>query len=285
MTNPLIYTSEYLRTTPKTARVAEAIFAALDRLQIEHKELKHTNDYWCRDYMPVMLFDDGTYAKYEYKPDYLYNYKSKRRLITEQHEACKELNLYSPTDMNIIFDGGNYVRCGNKVIMTDKILTENPGWLLPDLFQHLRDALCADIIMLPWDMEDPCGHADGMVSYLGENRVLLNSCWKYRDKDFHNRLLKILNAHFDVVELYYNCKMDKDSWCYLNYLHVTGGILLPCQSENFDCKNDVAAKETFSNLFPHDQVIPIYAKPLIDDGGAIHCVTWEYIEKRVTECP
>ena len=75
MTNPLIYTSEYLRTTPKTAKVAKAIFAALDRLHIEHKELKHTNDYWCRDYMPVMLFDDGTYARYEYKPDYLYNYK------------------------------------------------------------------------------------------------------------------------------------------------------------------------------------------------------------------
>ena len=285
MTNPLIYTSEYLRTTPKTAKVAKAIFAALDRLHIEHKELKHTNDYWCRDYMPVMLFDDGIYARYEYKPDYLYNYKSKRRFITEQQQAYKELNLYLHSDMNIIFDGGNYVRCGTKVIMTDKILTENPGWPLPYLFRHLSDALCADIILLPWDMEDPCGHADGMVSYLGENRVLLNSCWKYNNKDFHNRLLKILKAYFDVVELDYNCTMDEDSWCYLNYLQVSGGILLPCQSENFDCRTDIAAIETFSNLFPHDQVIPIYAKPLIEDGGAIHCVTWEYVEKCVTACP
>ena len=79
--------------------------------------------------------------------------------------------------------------------------------------------------------------------------------------------------------------MDEDSWCYLNYLQVSGGILLPCQSENFDSKTDIAAIETFNNLFPNDQVIPIYAKPLIEDGGAIHCVTWEYVEKCVTACP
>lgn len=283
MCKPIICTSEHLRTTPETRCVAEALFAALDKLGIEHMELKNTNDYWCRDYMPVKLFDDGTYAKYKYQPDYLNDYKTKRKYITEQADACKGLELHTPTDMHIVFDGGNYVRCGNKVLMTDKILMENPQWDLPDLFTHLKYSLCADIILLPWDMQDKCGHADGMVTYLGDDKVLLNSYWKHTDKAFHNRLLKILHAHFDVVELSYNCKEDKDSWCYLNYLQLPNAILLPCLSEKTDCNNDQAAIESFNKLFPDLEIIPIYSKPLIDEGGALHCVTWEYI-KQLDRC-
>lgn len=285
MTNPIIYTSEHLRTTPKTACVAEAIYSALDRLHVEHRELKNTNDYWCRDYMPVRLSDDGTYARYNYFPDYLTNNESKQKYITNQQDACKDLDLFAPCDMDIVFDGGNYVRCGNKVVMTDKILSENPQWPVHDLFQHLRDVLRADIVLLPWDMEDPCGHTDGMVAPISEDKILLNCCWLHSDKAFHKRLLKILEAHFEVVVLDYAFKENKDSWCYLNYLQVPGGILLPCISKNADCENDVVAVETFSRLFPHSEIIPVYALPLIKDGGAIHCVTWEYIGKKDDSAP
>ena len=278
MNKPIIYTSKWLRTTPKTAGVANAVFAALDHLNVEHRELVNTNDYWCRDYMPIMLFDDGTYARYEYRPDYLYDEKSERKYITKQKDACKGLNLFMPTDMNIVFDGGNYIRCGNKVIMTDKILMENPQWPLDELFQHLKYSLCADIILLPWDMDDKCGHADGMVAPLGDDRILLNGCWKHSFPKYHKRLLKLLEPHFDVVELSYDCKPEKDSWCYLNYLQVPGGILLPCLSQQADSASDKAAIKTFKQIFPHSEIIPIYAQPLIKDGGAIHCVTWEYIE-------
>ena len=60
MKKPIIYTSEYLRTTKNTAGVAEAIHNALESLQIKHRELKFTKDYWCRDYMPVMILRYNT---------------------------------------------------------------------------------------------------------------------------------------------------------------------------------------------------------------------------------
>ena len=147
MQDVVIYTSEHLRTTPATAGVAMAIHNALESLQIEHRELKYTNDYWCRDYMPIMIFDDGAYSKYQYQPDYLFDDVKCHKYITNQDDACRGLNLFTPTNMNIIFDGGNYVRCGNKVIMTDKIFTENPKWSISYLMRHLQDALCADIIL------------------------------------------------------------------------------------------------------------------------------------------
>jgi hypothetical protein len=69
MKKPIIYTSKHLRTTPETVRVAEAISVALGRLNIGHRELENTNDYWCRDYMPVKISEKGIYAKYNYSPD------------------------------------------------------------------------------------------------------------------------------------------------------------------------------------------------------------------------
>ena len=279
MKKPIIYTSEYLRTTKNTAGVAEAIHNALESLKIKHRELKFTKDYWCRDYMPVMISEDGTYSKYQYSPDYLVDNERYQQYITNQDDVCRELNIFTPTNMNIVFDGGNYVRCDNKVLMTDKIFMENPQCKLTYLLDHLERSLCAEVVLLPWDMQDECGHADGMVTYMGDGRVLLNSCWKKKSKDFHKRLVKILGAHFEVVELDYNCKEDKDSWCYLNYLRLPNAILLPCMSKNIDCDTDLAAIETFGKLFPGLKIIPIYAMPLISKGGALHCVTWEYIEK------
>ena len=192
MKKPIIYTSEYLRTTKNTAGVAEAIHNALESLQIKHRELKFTKDYWCRDYMPVMISEDGTYSKYQYSPDYLVENERYQQYITNQDDVCRELNIFTPTNMDIVFDGGNYVRCDNKVLMTDKIFMENPQCKLTYLLNHLERSLCAEVVLLPWDMQDECGHADGMVTYMGNGRVLLNSCRKKKSKDFHKRLVKIL---------------------------------------------------------------------------------------------
>lgn len=281
MTGPIICISDFLRTITKTEQVAKDIVDALNRLGIEHRELQNTNDFWCRDYMPVLLFGDGGYSQYQYRPDYLWDYKTKRQFITDQREACKKLDLFLPTDMKIVFDGGNYVRCGDKVIMTDKIFVDNSAWSANDLLQHLHHALCADIIIIPWDMRDKCGHADGMVAPLDDGRLLLNNYVQYKkDAAFYKRLHKILDAHFDVVDLSYNCKLEPDAWCYLNFLNLPNGVLLPMLSKNFDCDNDREAIKVMTGLFPGKEIIPIYARPLIEDGGALHCVTWEYIPQK-----
>lgn len=276
--SPIICTSAHLRTTKATAKIAKDIEQALDQLGIEHIELQNTNDYWCRDYMPVRLFEDGSYSSYSYRPDYLWDYKSKHQYITEQSDACKELDLFTPTDMGIIFDGGNYVRCNGKVIMTDKIFMENPHWSAEELLRHLHHALCAEIIVIPWDMSDPCGHADGMVAPLDDGRLLHNNYVQdKKSKDFCKRLHKILDAHFEMVDLSFDCKPDPDSWCYLNFVNLPNAILLPALSEDFDCDSDKEAIRVMQDLFPHKQIIPIYARPLIKEGGALHCVTWEYV--------
>ena len=280
---PIICTSPYLRTTSYCNGVAKDLFAALDRLGIQHMELSNTMDIWCRDYMPVLLFDDGYYATYQYQPDYLWNKKCNRKYITNQTNASKGLEINTSLSMGLIFDGGNYVRHNDKrkstVFMTDKILMENSFCPSHELIVKLHLSLAADIVLLPWDMDEPYGHADGMVAPLPDGRLLLNNyCQtaKGKKKDYYKRLLKMLDGHFPFVELSYDCKLEEDSWCYLNFLKVPGAVLLPCLSRGAKCDNDQAAIEKFQELFPDDEIIPIYAKPLIKRGGGLHCVTWEY---------
>ena len=280
---PIICTSPYLRTTSYCNGVAKDLFAALDRLGIQHMELSNTMDIWCRDYMPVLLFDDGYYATYQYQPDYLWNKKCNRKYITNQTNASKGLEINTSLSMGLVFDGGNYVRHNDKrkstVFMTDKILMENSFCPSHELIVKLHLSLAADIVLLPWDMDEPYGHADGMVAPLPDGRLLLNNyCQtaKGKKKDYYKRLLKMLDGHFPFVELSYDCKLEEDSWCYLNFLKVPGAVLLPCLSRGARCDNDQAAIEKFQELFPDDEIIPIYAKSLINRGGGLHCVTWEY---------
>lgn len=280
---PIICTSPYLRTTSYCNGVAKDLFAALDRLGIQHMELSNTMDIWCRDYMPVLLFDDGYYATYQYQPDYLWNKKCNRKYITNQTNASKGLEINTSLSMGLVFDGGNYVRHNDKrkstVFMTDKILMENSFCPSHELIVKLHLSLAADIVLLPWDMDEPYGHADGMVAPLPDGRLLLNNyCQTAKGKkiDYYKRLLKMLDGHFPFVELSYDCKLEEDSWCYLNFLKVPGAVLLPCLSRGAKCDNDQAAIEKFQELFPDDEIIPIYAKSLINRGGGLHCVTWEY---------
>ena len=280
---PIICTSPYLRSTSYCKGVAKDLFEALDRLGIQHMELSNTMDIWCRDYMPVPLFDDGYYATYQYQPDYLWDKKCNHKYITSQIDASKDLKMNTPLSMGVVFDGGNYVRlCGNRnstVFMTDKILMENSYWTLHELILRLHLSLAADIVLLPWDMDEPYGHADGMVASLPDGRLLLNNyCQTAKGNkiDYYKRLLKMIDGHFPFVELSYDCKLEEDSWCYLNFLKVPGAVLLPCLSKGARCDNDQAAIEKFQELFPDDEIIPIYAKSLINRGGGLHCVTWEY---------
>lgn len=282
MTRPIICVSEHLLSDKGASCVGSDLIAAFENLNIEYRVLNYTNDYWVRDFMPVPLIEGESYSQYIYRPDYLWNKTDKRQYITEQKDACRELNLLMPNDMEIVFDGGNYVRCNDKVIMTDKVLMENPDWSANKLLRHLSDVLCADIILIPWDMRDPCGHADGIVAKLDDGRLLLNNFIKGK-KSFYTRLHKILDAHFDVIDLSYDCDLDIDSWCYLNFLNLPNAILLPVLSPKFDADNDQEAIRVFEELFPHKKIMPIYAKPLIKDGGALHCATWEYYPNKNTE--
>ena len=219
---------------------------------------------WARDFMPVQV-RQGKTVRFRYEPDYLVNHPEYKPNTT----PIMNKRGISVIDSDIILDGGNVISCGNKVIMTDKIFKENPNYPRTALIDMLSDLLEAELVLIPWDRYEEYGHSDGMVRYIGEGRVLLNNYFDF-DKYLRKRLINALTPHFDVSELHYGT-FTKNSWAYINFLHVGKHVFVPMLSEKVD---DFAFCQ-IADAFSHSQCHPIGScEFVVAHGGGLNCTTW-----------
>ena len=228
---------------------------------------------WARDYMPIQI-DKDKFLQYRYQPDYLKGYED---YIPNYGSINKMLRL-NCLKTNIVLDGGNVIKCGNKVIMTDKIIVEN----FKDkssLIAEIEELMNAELVLIPWDRHERYGHADGMVRYIRGNIVLLNNYIDF-DPELRQKLLETLSAHFIVEELEYGLSLSSEkSWAYLNYLQTEKCIFVP----GLDAKEDQLAVEQIQQLYPNHKVILIEGcQSIVKDGGALNCVSWNVLENTET---
>jgi len=222
---------------------------------------------WTRDYMPVQISRDK-FVRFNYSPDYL---KDSPEYKPDTSTILSTLSL-QVIDSDIIIDGGNVISCGDKVIMTDKILRENPHYERNVLIDTLSHLLEAEIVLIPEDYYDEYGHADGMVRYIGKGRVLINNYCDF-DKTLRKKLLASLSPHLDIIELHYGAYTDK-SWAYINFLHVGQHILIPMM----DDKLGEMAFRQIADAFPQCKCHPVYhCESIVREGGALNCSTWNIL--------
>ena len=222
---------------------------------------------WVRDYMPIQVSKDK-FVRFNYSPDYL---KDSPEYKPDTSTILSTLSL-QVIDSDIIIDGGNVISCGDKVIMTDKILRENPHYERNVLIDTLSHLLEAEIVLIPEDYYDEYGHADGMVRYIGKGRVLINNYCDF-DKTLRKKLLASLSPHFNIIELHYGAYTDK-SWAYINFLHVGQHILIPMM----DDKLGEMAFRQIADAFPQCKCHPVYhCESIVREGGALNCSTWNIL--------
>lgn len=226
---------------------------------------------WLRDYMPIQL-GEKRFLRYVYDPDYLKGYED---YIPDYKGIDNNLNLdCSCTD--IVLDGGNVIKCGHKVIMTDKVLMENnTRYKKNELLASLERLFDAEVVLIPWDRYDEYGHADGMVRYIESDRVLLNNYVDF-DTNLRKRLLAALTPHFEVEELHFEHRpQSKYSWAYLNFLQTDRFIFVP----GLGIKEDELAIAQIKKFYPKHNVVMIDGcRSLVRDGGALNCCTWNVFE-------
>ena len=105
------------------------ITEALQKRGIPFFYLSGTKDIWCRDFMPIQI-DESHYIFYKYTPNYLQD-KIGLQLQTNpedvfQAKANQLQSFYrNRISLDLIVDGGNVVKCGGKIVMTDKVFVEN----------------------------------------------------------------------------------------------------------------------------------------------------------------
>jgi len=273
---PIHYFSRWARIMPKYAK----IMALIERtIRVENESvgiIPTTNDIWVKDFMPF-LRRDGRFVFYKYEPDYLRG--GREKYITDVKEAFNSIYGYV-NDLscmfeytNLIIDGGNIISCVDKggtdcIIMTNKVLKENPLWRKEELISELQRVFLADIIFIPWDTEEEYGHADGMVRSLGYGKLLLN-CYEDIDEKFDIMLKDTLSTRFDLYQLKYGKHCSNLSWCHLNYLELNNSILVPIVG----IKSDELALQQIRE-YTGKRVIPLKMREVVKDGGALHCISW-----------
>jgi agmatine/peptidylarginine deiminase len=222
---------------------------------------------WARDYMPIQV-SKNKFVRFNYSPDYL---KDSPEYKPDTSAILSALGL-QVINSDIIIDGGNVISCGDKVIMTDKIFRENPHYDRDMLIDTLSQLMEAKVVLIPEDCYEEYGHADGMVRFMGNGRVLLNNYCDF-DKALRKRLLAALSPHFDITELHYGAYTDK-SWAYINFLHVGHHILIPMMEEKL---GEMAFRQ-IADAYPQCKCHPVHhCESIVREGGVLNCSTWNML--------
>ena len=263
-----VFLSEWLPEVCPT--LYQSLAKVLKDNAVHYRILGNTNDIWCRDFMPIQT-DEERFVFYQYNPDYL-QAMHKRRYITDVNRVqnIDFLRRAKTVNLNLVLDGGNVVKCGNKVVMTEKVFVENNGRSRNEVQRLIEEAFQCDIVFLPWDKKEKCGHSDGIIHYVGDNRVLLTN-YDDLDKTFAQTFLRILEKYFEVIPLKYNVKRQHArSWAYINYLQVDNLVLVP----QLGIPEDGQALQQIAEALPACKVVGVPALEAVRKGGALNCISW-----------
>lgn len=306
MTNTVCYSSLLPgESSGLDPQLREKMYAALKESvktlkndDLKNDDLLNTRDIWSRDYMPVQLTQD-LFLNYTYSPDYLSNQKAyiTNWLLHKVHtRKADKLNLNVVT-IPLILDGGNVIKAIDKfgkptIIMCSKVLKENnlSKKELTDWWNQFFDNQIR-LILIEWEGKDenPIGHADGMVRYITEGKVLITN---YCDWDDEERLSEPLKDYFDIERLHFGdidgikgtkmwSLLKSKSWGYINFLQVGKHIIVP--KLDWD-ELDKAAVQQIQQAFGASykvELIDCDMTQIIENpdvnansGGGLNCLTW-----------
>lgn len=267
LTNAVFFSDLLPRKCPQ---LYERIHQILSENHVNHRLLSNTKDIWCRDYMPIQAYGNH-FVFYKYHPDYLQTPFYKRTITdVNRIDGIEFLRRDKVTDLDLVMDGGNLVKCADKVIMTEKVFVENRDKKRETVMQLLEEAFQCPFIFLPWDENEPLGHSDGIVHYIGDNKVLMTNYADF-DSAMARSMRKVLEKHFEVITLSYPVKRKhKRSWAYINYMQIGPLVLVP----QLGIPEDELALQQIKDILPECNVLGVPGLEAVRKGGALNCVSW-----------
>lgn len=270
----MIQTVFFSDQLPKKFKVEwNTIKYVLQSRNIDVQLIHGTKDIWCRDYMPVKN-SKGELIQFRYEPSYLKDYL---HLKSDPKEVLKANNLKARYS-SINLDGGNVIMSGNRAIITDRVVLENPEYSNKfRLYKEIEELLEVDLIVMPCypPKYDMTGHIDGMMRFVDENTLISNDL-KNEDPELVNNIRSILNDQgLEYIPMpFYQDKSTPISaiGIYVNYLELDDLILFPI----FNQKDyiDSRAIDTIIKAFPNKEIVPININAVAREGGLMNCISW-----------
>lgn len=247
---------------------AETLFTALAAHDVPYALLEGTWDVWVRDFMPVRT-GSGKLVSFRYEPSYL---KNDPDLITDfRKDLAPQLSL-PVTYSNINLDGGNVVfsPSGARVLISDRVFSENPEYPPAVLVRELSKLLEAEVLLIPSLKSDMTGHADGMARFLDDRTVLCNR--PLSSYGFEQKVKRSVRAYgLNAVDFpFVPTGRISAVGCYLNYLETEQAVLLPVFGIEQDAEATVSAQQIF-----HKEIVTVNIREIARQGGCLNCISWE----------
>ena len=232
------------------------------------------DDIWIRDFAPVF---PSQQIKFRYAPKY------HRPSLSQMIESSFEQwflgnNLSYKQKSDLILDGGNVVENpeGSRVVITERILTDNPQLTKADVKSELQRLLNTnEIAIIPEVPDDTTGHADGMVMWVSNTKLLLQEMSEPEQKEILNELKNSFPG-VEIIEVpdYYQPSTWKGftSACniFVNSLVTDDYIYMP----TFNGPHDQSMLELIQS-HTKKKVIPVPAEKVCFMGGSVRCLTWQ----------
>jgi agmatine/peptidylarginine deiminase len=260
---------------PKTST---AITDKLNSLGYKPEFLPNTYDIWARDYMPIQISNDK-FIEYRYDPDYLQGNSDEletRELKTYPDIVCDAIGLKT-IKTDIIIDGGNVVKSDNAIILTDKVVWENyRHYSEKQLVKKIHDLFEVEkVILIPWDEVCDYGHADGMMRFINNDKVLISGFYETSDNEFKKWILDSLEtAKIDWEWLRVSDKEIEDNIAYINFLQTKDIIIVPSLNRPEDDEAIKQISKHFSKYASNNRIDKFDMCEIFQFNGALNCMTW-----------
>ena len=262
--------------------------ADLSRLRIE---LADYDDTWARDFGPISVEEDGAPKLLDFRFTGWGN-----KFPAQRDDALNAaLPWRAPREaVDLVLEGGAIDTDGQGTLLTTRACLHNPNRNPQLSEQELAERLCATLgVERIWWLEhgelegdDTDAHVDTLARFVDANTIAYVGCNDWNDEHYALlaemavELKALAKAHdLNLVRLpmataQYNADGERLPATYANFLITNRKILVPV----YGCASDGAALGALAAVAGERTVEGIPCRPLIEQGGSLHCVTMQLPE-------
>ena len=275
LVDPAVW-SHYTRGAADLRPVFRELVGVLRNLNVSVEILRCEDaplDIWIRDWG----FVEGAF--FRYAPDYAKGLYSRAAVSRARDALVRRLGLKCRA-LPLVLDGGNLVHNGSVAILTDKALLENTHLSRGEIERMIVSLGFERVVFIPVEPGDEVGHSDGMCRFVTERVLLVNDYDTAGMGSFGRKLRGVLQAakiDAELVPLPWFCRAGRSDGvpsaegCYMNFLHLAQGIVLP----TFEHRKDDRARAALAALVAKP-IAPVTATPLAKFGGVFNCASLSF---------
>lgn len=236
-------------------------------------------DIWVRDFLPVQNRQTGELYQPFFNPRYA-NYTPV--FTSEIRKAAK--GAFPAKACEVQIDGGNMIWGPNQTLFC----LERPAIFRKsvrgerEFVEHeLKRATGAQkIVCLPREIGDKIGHIDGFMQFVGNTLLVSDERFDPYLKNLLERRLSVVGAACPDVQIrFLPCVPDTSDktglsarGIYVNFLETSRAIFVP----QYGLPQDTAVIGIMKEISPKP-VVAVDCTAVSRYGGAIHCLTKEYV--------